>query len=899
MKVSFPEREDAPGTGPGGRKLAKVALAAAAGFLLLMFVFVLTQPETLLRAYTAVEARWGATTLGSNRGFAEKWSVVIGGFFRSQIVTLPDIPELVIDVPFKDMRRIYEKRAQALRAGHLVQGPDDFVKGDIRIGDRTVPVRLRLKGDWTDHLEGRKWSFRIRVRQGDHLLGMRRFSIQSPATRGYHAEAMYFELLKGFGIMTPRYEFVDVTLNGEPVGIMALEEFFAKELLEFNRRRDGVIVRFDESLPWDARDSLTHEPVGWNGAFDDYRNTAIDGIGSTTIAESPALAEQYRIASGLLRGFADGTLQASEVFDVEQLGRFIATTDALGAWHATRWANLRFYLNPVTTRLEPIPFDATLQGAYRDARSIVSGEPIVLDMLADPAVWEVYIRTLSLLRDFARDGKLQQNLAAVEAQWLPVLRTEFRMLGSFELDYLLPRIDTLYEQMSRVSPGDELAINRPFETRLYPVLAHFKLVQDDDGLKLEVENAVPMDVVVTGVEWVNGASGERQAAVTEGLPLAIPPRGIGSRGVRAKLALTAAPAPEGWILETTSTLSGRSWVSRSRPSLAINALPASPIPATSTEAALSTHEFLELVGTELRVGTGNWQVDTNLVIPAGHALRIAPGASLEFAPDAALVAHGPVIFEGTAAAPIILAPQRASWPGMVVLNAAARSALQHVQVSSTHSVSMSGWTLTGGVNFYASDVDIADVRFIDSQGEDALNIIHSDFEIRGTSFSGTASDAFDADFSNGTIRDSHFADIGSAGGGDAIDVSGTQLVVEDVSFTNVSDKALSIGERSEMTASGVAIDNAGTGAASKDGSLLTIHDSRISKAGFAAMTAYIKKPEYGPARMVADGVEVVDSDTPVIVQTGSELVVDGVGAPTRDVDVDALYETIMRPGLRK
>ena len=102
-----------------------------------------------------------------------------------------------------------------------------------------------------------------------------------------------------------------------------------------------------------------------------------------------------------------------------------------------------------------------------------------------------------------------------------------------------------------------------------------------------------------------------------------------------------------------------------------------------------------------------------------------------------------------------------------------------------------------------------------------------------------------------------------------------------------------------MTASNVEAAGVGTGAAAKDGSLLTLDDSRFTAASFAAMTAYIKKPEYGPAKLHASNVVVADTETAVIAQTGSEVLVDGKATATQDIDVDALYETVMRPGLRE
>ena len=880
---------------------ARIVLAALVGLLLIMFLVVLARPEQALYGVARLESAWGGSVYSQNRGVWERWSIALGSFFRGQISSLPEIPELVIDVPFDEISKIYQKREEALAAGHLVQGDDDFVKGEIRLGDATVPVKLRLKGDWNDHLMGRKWSFRIRVRDGEQLLGMRRFSIQSPATRGFHAEKMYFELLNGLGVMTPRYEFVNVILNGDSVGIMALEEFFAKELLEFNRRREGVIVRFDESLVWDARDSLSGERVGFNGAFDDFRNAAVDGIGSSKIAESPFLSEQFAVAAGLLTGFADGRLSASETFDARQLGRFLAASDALGAWHALRWANMRFYLNPVSLKLEPIPFDANLQRAHKDGGSVVGMDPIVLQMLRDPRVWVEYLETLNILLGLATEGSLQRNLEEVEDRWLTLLRTEFRMLSEFDLAYLHPRLASIYAEMSQLSPAESgnLAHFKPYEPSLYPVLAHARLTRLDDGLNLSIGNAVPMDVNIVSVHWINDATGETRPASTETWPVAVPPRGLGSSGLRMRVAVGEPPAAEGWVLEVVSQIAGRGWTVASRPQLMPNYFERAPLPAANVETLLTAHPYLSRDGTDINVQPGSWTVTETLVVPAGYSLRAGPGTMLSFDRDAALVSYSPVILKGSAEAPVRLQASGDSWPGFVVMRAAAESHLDHVVVADTHSVSMPGWRLTGGANFFYSQATIENSRFLRSHGEDALNIVNSQFAIRDSDFSTTVSDAFDSDFSSGSVVGGSFIDIGGAGGGDAIDVSGSEVLVTGVEFLRVTDKALSVGERSNMDASRVSIRDVGTGVASKDASMLKISASEIDSASFAAITAYVKKPEYGSAVVIANDVNIVGDDSGIIAQVGSRVVVDGDDAPTTDIDVDALYETIMKPGLRR
>jgi hypothetical protein len=885
------------------RRILRAFLAITIGFLVLMVVVVLSNPTGLQRGIATLEQRWGGTLYSYDRTTTEKLSIVIGNFLRDISEAEPEIPDLVIDVPFKEMRKIYAKREAAIQHGNLIQGTDDFVRGEIRAEGRTIPIKLRLKGDWNDHLAGRKWSFRIHVRKGEQLFGMRRFSIQNPATRGFQSELMYFDVASKFGLMSPRYSFVNVILNGEPMGIMAMEEFFSKELLEYQQRREGVIVRFDESLVWKATDSLTGESVGWGGAFDHYRNASIDAIGSGQIAESPALTKQYGVAVGLLRGFVNEELAASEVFDAQQMGRFLAVSDAFGTWHAVAWHNLRFYLNPVTLKLEPVAFDATLQKHMEGGQSVLNDEPMMLQLMQDPVILAAYQDALEELAGWIRSGELIAKLQESEAEHLRLLTTEFRLLPKFPLDYIGPRIEILQQRFG----GDSQTVSKELyefgqlEQRTYPILSHARLISAGDSHRLEISNAIPKEVEVLSVEWVNGESGERIALEGIALPFILPARGIGSQAQNMFFDAGVIRDAALWHLEVSTRLTNRPWVQRIRAITSYAPLSGSPVPVSSITEQLNRHSFLTLDkdSAQLNIPAGQWSVNTPLIVPPGYSLHVAAGATLKFSQDAILLVYGPLRVAGLPDSPVVFAATDGGrWPGLVVMNAESTSVIEHLFVSDTSGVSFADWVLTGGVNFYSSDVEITNSQLTDSHGEDALNIIHSRFELRDTLIRGTASDAFDADFSTGSVTGCQFEEIGKAGGGDAVDISGSQISVTDSQFTDVSDKALSVGERSEMTASNISIQNVGTGAASKDASRLSLTDSSISDASFAGLTAYIKKPEYGPAFIEAQNVAIGETENTALAQTNSVISIDGQEVETRDVNVDALYETIMQKGLR-
>jgi hypothetical protein len=162
-----------------------------------------------------------------------------------------------------------------------------------------------------------------------------------------------------------------------------------------------------------------------------------------------------------------------------------------------------------------------------------------------------------------------------------------------------------------------------------------------------------------------------------------------------------------------------------------------------------------------------------------------------------------------------------------------------------------------------------------------------------------ASDGFDADFAEGKIVGGLFERIGSAGGGDALDLSGSKVTVKGTMFHEIADKALSVGEQSEVKASHLAVEVAGTGFASKDKSRLELSDSTIGSVHLVALMAYVKKPEFGPASIQATNLVFEDGARIIRAQKGSEIVLDGKPVATEDIDVEQLYDTIMKPARRQ
>ena len=817
--------------------------------------------------------------------------------------------QLVLDVKFKHMRKIFRKREEALRNNLLVQGKDDFVPASIRLGiDRKVRAKIRLKGDFVDHLKGNKWSFRVHAKGKGHYRGMRRFSIQHPRTRGFQQEPLFMDMLRDMGVLAPRYSFVDLTLNGKRIGVMALEEHFSKEILEINGRKEGVIVRFDESTVFAARDGYERRMGIDGGAFDNFRNTYVDAFQTSKVAKSARLSGNYRYAVGVLRGFMEGRLRPSQVFDATLMAKLAAAADLWGAWHALEWRNIRFYLNPLTMRLEPIAYDANHDRRSPPGTLASQKSQLFREILRDPEIFQRYRKELRALADAVLQGHLVETLRAREARLLKQLRSEYFLLAGMDFEDFVKQARFIasydfsrYWQSEAYRYPAALSLDE-LRDEDYPAVVQAYVVEDEGAWRLELAAAVPHEVEVTAVRLR-----PRKAAAREispgGLPLRLPPLAKGGVPRFREIALAGFDARVGDEVVVSARILGYDKI------YTLSAMPYAPRlvsvlpPVADLESQLSRHRFLAVdkAARVLRVLRGVHEVSGSLLVPAGYRLRIDGGTTLRFSRRGMVLSYGPVEFIGDDAGPVVLEPQQGvpDWQGVVVMRAAGPSRLRNVQVRHTKGIAQGAWSLTGGVTFYRSKVSIENSVFEDNAGEDALNIVHSDFVMQGVQMRRTASDAFDSDFSRGTLRGGSFSDIGLLGGGDAIDVSGTRITVRGTRFDNIGDKALSVGEQSTMTAGGVAILSAGTAAASKDGSLLEIEDSEIAEVRTAGLMAYVKKPEYGGARIVAKGIRFGAHVLPARAQRGSTIFIDGKPVPPEDINVKAMYETIMRPGLRR
>ncbi|MCP4214221.1 MAG: hypothetical protein GY765_06170 [bacterium] len=588
-------------------------------------------------------------------------------------------------------------------------------------------------------------------------------------------------------------------------------------------------------------------------------------------------------AASLLEGFRSGKLKVSEAFDEGKLAVYFAVTDVLGMRHGAIQKSLKFYYNPITRKLEPIGYDGHFSAFPDNLTAAEIGLNPDMPYYKyhhywfhkffndaenfDEVFFKKYVKALermtrrsymaTLFKDI--DGPLQKNIAQM---FTPVDFPPFR-------DYVVSYGPELFHFDVENLKGRRHAI-RGLLTPRKGIPAYYKEFIPG-GITLEAANTLKYPVRILGLEVLQGTK-------TRLLPVAkktILPATTAHRLVHYRDIPFQFPPDFHWKkdMKTAMTLKFRVLGSRSfKDSLVFHwrrlAEGFSEGDLTRAPGNIAQFDFLEIDerNREIHFKPGTRELSSDLVIPAGYSVFAGEGVRLELRNSAVILSRSPLIFTGTEESPVVIISPDSTGGGLVVMEAGKESLLEHVYFENLRNPSRKGWVLTGAVTFYKSPVKMVHCLFKKNRSEDALNIVSGTYRLEHTRFVSTSADALDCDFSKGHIVDCYFNHCGN----DAIDISGGSAEVLRVTVDNACDKGLSAGEGSRMTAEKVTIKNTAIAVTAKDSSRLimkggTITDCRIG------VTAFQKKPEFGPASIIVNHVKLKTIEVPWLVEKGSPV----------------------------
>ena len=249
---------------------------------------------------------------------------------------------------------------------------------------------IRLKGDRLVHfIDKEKSSYKLELDKNQYLFGIKKFSLQKPRVRNYVHEWIFHEISKKEGIIKIKYDFINLTVNGDNKGLYVIEEGFGKELIERNKRRNGPIFGLDEDI-----NLINDNPV-----FEIYNKNYWQKPENNLIAN---------IASQKLHDFFDNKLHVEEVFDLNKWAAYFAVVDLTSNYHGALLKSVKLYYNPLNGLFEPIPFDGHRHKPNYNKYNLNYDNRLLIDIVQNPVGDEILGFTW-LRKFFYKDKKLNNS----------------------------------------------------------------------------------------------------------------------------------------------------------------------------------------------------------------------------------------------------------------------------------------------------------------------------------------------------------------------------------------------------------------------------------------------------------------------------------------------------------
>jgi len=751
-------------------------------------------------------------------------------------------PEILsVSIEPKYLKKLEKFRNEAIAEGYLLQDMQKEVPCFIVFNTDTLTATIRLKGNAEDHFKFEKVSYRIKLNDDKTVFGVNEFSLQHPKIRNYAHEWFIHQWMKENDILTLKYDFIQLNVNNENKGIYALEEHFAKQLVEKNKNRLGVILRFDEEH---YLDKIKH---GIDELDIDYKASPIQAYSQKSMAKSPELTKQYNNAINLLQEFRNGKLPVYKVFDIEKWAKYCALLDICnGTESYFFWPNARIYYNPITSKIEPIGYSyerstdedskAYLLDALRAEK--YPHYEFAYSLLKDSVFVNAYTKALQkftqpdILEKFYKknESKLNQKLAILDKEYM----SEFK----FNFDSYQRKRDFLAQQLK-----PERAL-----------VAYLKEVKPD-SLILQVACTHRIATIVYQLSYKDSVlynfSQERVFPAIDSkdfprftqIALPVSTNDISSKkNFQTKLKLR-------YHIENSST------------EMVCNVLPFPFYNEKLIKADIIRHEnniekfdFLSINKDKktIEFKRGKYLINETLIIPENYTVKAFSGTNLTLSNNAMIISNSPFVFIGTEDEPITISgTPNQDGRGLIIFNQNQKSVFKYVDFIQLTNPKTEAWSVSGAVNVYAGFSEFSNCSFQNNYCEDALNLIKSSIAIKNCIFRNTYADAFDSDFCNGTIENCSFFNSKN----DALDFSGSMVNVKHIIFENIADKALSAGESSEITAENLKLNNCELAFTSKDLSKLKIDNAEIYNTR-AIYIAFTKKNEFGPSAIMANNIKV-------------------------------------------
>ena len=409
--------------------------------------------------------------------------------------------DLGIQIKSKDLDKLFKYREKAIQNGVIDKSLKKYFRGLMVYKKEEIPIKIRLKGDWIDHLSGDKWSFRIKILGDKDFKGMKTFSIQHPKTRSFLKEWIMHKIFRDENILTTRYGFITASLNGNNLGIYAYEEHFCKELLKFNNREDAPILKFNEEGVWETR---LNNPKNKN-LYPYFEASEIIPFQKKSVFSSDSLKSAFEKGLKLMTKYKEFDGNLEDNFDLNYTAKLYALYDIGKIRHSYHWHNQRFYYNPKAHKLEHIAFDC-YAGIEEGIEDIIYGysDSISSDFkmtylskqfFNNDVFVSNYKKFLNKFSELEYLTSIVKKYKVISDSLNTILKYEFPNY-EFDMDYLINNAKAIRELLSSYTSNHDFLVKpliydyASIENNYFPSIGikANKYINDKNELILKIKN---------------------------------------------------------------------------------------------------------------------------------------------------------------------------------------------------------------------------------------------------------------------------------------------------------------------------------------------------------------------------------------------------------------------------
>ncbi|XXK29966.1 hypothetical protein ACMAY7_10715 [Rhodobacteraceae bacterium nBUS_24] len=730
----------------------------------------------------------------------------------------PEIPELSITLKPSNYRKFLKQRSNAVALNFVEDAK--WISADLITSGKKFEIKLKLKGLLSDHWNSeRRSSLKIKVMNGDAINTLREFSLHKPSSRQFPYNHIFHLMLKDIDLINKENRYVKVNLNGTPWGIMQLEEKSGTDFLERNHLKESLLIEFgDQSNSLLERklslENLSYPPeyrIGNEKIFFQIKNK-LSNVDRRKLAY---VIDQWRSSNAVL-------------FDYEKYGLAYFLITLWNDGHPMRMANSEHYFNPYTLKMEPAITDPI-------GPILIEKEGNFPRKKHGPDK-SVFLKTL--LNDDGFEPFNSQNQSTIKHALSKADKFVSEALAYFPNDKPNNASNTLRKNFTFLETNDfNVSVDKSsdLENKGYTPLTESQLKLLPDFVKIRhytdgdihIFNLLPFDLNITKIGAKN------QNALSKPIVLPGYMRGDYSPFVYHSGYLGTLDGD----VYVTAEFMGQSKTTQNNLTLNKNDL-FNPLLISNA------YEFSELNlvnKNEFALPKGSYVFDKPLVVSG--SLTIDEGVSINLCSTCSIIVKGGLFVNGSKSAPVKLFSSAGNWQGLYVLgDVTHRSRISNTIIKDVSNIDYGILNLTGGVNFYKADITINNLLIDGSKGEDAINLVKSNFKIDKLHITNSSSDALDSDFSNGLIKNTTIYNSGN----DGLDFSGSHVEVNSTSFEKIGDKSISAGEVSELRLHNINIKSSYHGIIAKDGSIVRAYKVTCDDIVGLGIAAYNKKVTYLP-----------------------------------------------------